>query len=76
MAKTDVIMPHMSGQRLASELVSDRPDLRVLFVSGYGENALVHHGSSEREVAFLPKPYTQMDLLQRVRDVLDQGATS
>jgi PAS domain S-box-containing protein len=73
---TDVIMPHMSGQKLATELTEQRPELRILFVSGYTENTIAHHGVLEPDVAFLPKPYTPTDLLQRVREVLDEGASS
>ncbi len=69
-------MPHMSGQKLATELTEQRPELRILFVSGYTENTIAHHGVLEPDVAFLPKPYTPTDLLQRVREVLDEGASS
>ena len=73
---TDVILPHMSGQKLASRLVEQRPELRVLFVSGYTENTIAHHGVLDPGIAFLAKPYTPADLLKRVREVIDEGASA
>jgi PAS domain S-box-containing protein len=63
---TDVVMPHMSGIDLAERLIVLRPELRVLYTSGYTQSALVH-----RQVAFLQKPYVPETLLARVREVLD-----
>ncbi len=68
---TDVIMPRMSGPRLAELLTHDRPGLRVLFVSGYTEEAMTHSGVPERGSAFLQKPFNPVQLAQKVREVLD-----
>jgi len=68
---TDVVMPEASGRELATELSRERPDLRVLFVSGYTQNAIVHHGVLDAGINYLAKPYTATLLLERVREVLD-----
>jgi CheY-like chemotaxis protein len=69
---TDVIMPgRMNGRELAEELVKRRPSLKVLFTSGYSENALVHHGRLDAGVLLLPKPYKKSDLARMVRLALD-----
>ncbi|AKT41419.1 ATP-binding protein [Chondromyces crocatus] len=68
---TDVIMPRMGGKELAATLVEERPGLRVLYTSGYTENAIVHHGMLKPGIAFIPKPYRPSELAERVRSLLD-----
>jgi CheY-like chemotaxis protein len=67
---TDVVMPEMGGRELAERLRTACPGLRVLFVSGYTEDAVVLQGVRDGG-HFLPKPFTQTTLVQKVREVLD-----
>ncbi len=70
---TDVVMPGgMSGKQLADRASVIRPDLKVLYTSGYTENAIVHHGRLDPGVKLLRKPYGKRDLAARIRSVLDE----
>jgi CheY-like chemotaxis protein len=73
---TDVVMPHMSGAETAARLLKVRPGLKLLYMSGYTDNAVVLHGVLRSETAFLQKPITPAALLAKVREVLDSCAGS
>ena len=71
---TDVVMPEMGGRDLAGRLTAQRPDLRVLFISGYTSDEVVRKGVEG--AGFMPKPFTSVDLLRAVRERLDEPAES
>jgi two-component system cell cycle sensor histidine kinase/response regulator CckA len=69
---TDVVMPGMSGRELAVTLGLQHPTMKILYMSGYTDNAIVHHGVLEEGVNYIQKPFTLDALARKVREVLDQ----
>jgi two-component system, cell cycle sensor histidine kinase and response regulator CckA len=72
---TDVILPGQNGRELAETLLALQPELKVLYMSGYTANVIVHRGILEAGIDFLPKPFTPQALVSKVRQVLDMGLT-
>lgn len=69
---TDVVMPNLSGGELGKELKNLRPDIKILFVSGYAGQTVLDHNVVHLETNFLQKPYTLKQLAQKARAILDQ----
>ncbi len=70
---TDVVMPDMNGKQLADRVRERLPGTRVLYTTGYTRNAVIHNGMLDRDVSFLPKPFTIQQLATKIRQVLDQA---
>jgi DNA-binding response OmpR family regulator len=70
---TDVVMPGLSGREVAREACRVRPDMRVLYISGYTDDAIVSRGILMPGVEFLHKPFTRQSLARKVREILDGG---
>ena len=68
---TDVVMPGSSGRELAGRILAQHPQLKVLFMSGYTENAIIHHGVLDPGISFINKPFKYETLINKVREVLD-----
>jgi response regulator RpfG family c-di-GMP phosphodiesterase len=67
---TDVVMPGMGGREMVKQLIETRPGTKVLYLSGYTEDAIISDGSIEKGTAFLQKPFTLQSLSRKVREVL------
>ncbi|MCU1298836.1 MAG: sensor hybrid histidine kinase [Acidobacteriaceae bacterium] len=72
---TDVVMPQLGGAKLAEQLVAERPDMEVLFVSGYAESTVLRHGNIDIVARFLQKPFS-LKLAQKIRKVLESREAS
>jgi CheY-like chemotaxis protein len=72
---TDVVMPHVNGRELADRLQARQPGLKVLFMSGYADNVIEHHGVLEAGGQFIQKPFRPEELAQKVRTLLGQAAS-
>jgi two-component system cell cycle sensor histidine kinase/response regulator CckA len=70
---TDVVMPHMSGSKLAERLKAIRPRTKTLFTTGYADDDIVHYGVLHLDIPLLQKPFTSQALIRKVREVLDGG---
>jgi len=69
---TDVVMPGMSGNEVVKRLNTLRPEMKVLYMSGYTNNVIVHHGDMDRETAFIQKPFTMESLVCKVKEVISK----
>jgi CheY-like chemotaxis protein len=69
---TDVVMPKLSGRELVDRIAGIRPEIKVLYMSGYTDNAITHHGILEKGMNYLQKPFTMEGLAKKVREVLDK----
>jgi len=70
---TDVVMPQMGGRELAERLAATMPRLKVLYMSGYTDNAIASHGGLGPAARFIGKPFTFGELTRKVRETLDEG---
>ncbi len=68
---SDVVMPGMSGVELAVRLQAQRPEIKVLFMSGHPESSIVHHGMLNPGVAFIQKPFRANQMIRKIRELLD-----
>ena len=69
---TDVVMPKMSGPKVAEQVAALRPDIKVLYMSGYTDDSIVHHGVLSEGLPFIQKPFSPISLRKKIREVLDR----
>jgi len=72
---TDVVLPGKNGRELANEVESRRPDVKIIFMTGYSRNAIVHHGRLDACTELIPKPLIERVLARKIRQVLDSRAS-
>lgn len=70
---TDILLPRTNGRDLANRVCMHRPDIKVLFISGYPMDVLKHHGLCPSHAELLPKPFTQVELEEKVRQAMENG---
>jgi two-component system, cell cycle sensor histidine kinase and response regulator CckA len=68
------VMPEMGAGRLVDQLLAERPELKVLYISGYTNDEVMRRGITRSDAAFIQKPFTSVDLMRKVREVLDRTA--
>jgi len=73
---TDVVMPGMSGRALSDAALAQRPDLKVLFMTGYTQNAIVHNGVLDANISLISKPFTVAELARELDAVLAKSPTT
>jgi CheY-like chemotaxis protein len=69
---TDVIMPKMNGREVTHRLMSFHPEMKALYMSGYADDVVLHHGILEKGMNYIQKPFTMEGLARKVREVLDK----
>ena len=67
---TDTVMPGMNGRELAGRMTGSSPDIKVIYMSGYTNNAVIHHGLLDPGIVFLQKPVDAITLLDKIREIL------
>jgi len=72
---TDVVMPKMNGRKLVENVMKIHPEMLVLYISGYTDDAIIHHGVLEQNTEFLAKPFQPTALLYKIRKILDQNSS-
>jgi two-component system, cell cycle sensor histidine kinase and response regulator CckA len=70
---TDVVMPRMNGRELAERMAKIRPEVKILYTSGYTDDIILHHGVLEEGVQFISKPFSSSNLIRKVRELLDRN---
>jgi len=73
---TDIVMPQMSGHELAERFATLRPEMSVLYISGYDEGMVADQGLVDRERQFLPKPFLPRDVARKIREILDKPVSA